>query len=301
MANPGTVPISILSIILLVVPGLLGLELYYRFSKKTESLSRIQWIVYSSLLSISSLLLIYITTPHHFEFINSSSANIVGAWNIATETEISELSVSALVSFYVLHIFAAGTAGLLIGIVDNKVIHRGESLDRREPWHYAFDLVPNDQEAVEVIMEDQTVIEGRYNEAAWDESRRELFLDDPYEIIYTSDGERRLQEIDLGRSIILKEEAISWVVFTKEDPDREKASEIDESRGDAHRGEVPTQSSPGYEREPWVQSSLSEFSIDGEETISEEADKLLSDSAESGNSEDPDKIETEESEEKEDS
>lgn len=227
MPNPGTLPISLLTIILLVVPGLLGLDLYYRLAEKSTSLSRVQWIVYSVITSLSSLFLLYFLTFFYLGTVESTSETIAATLGIATVSELSELSVPTFVSLYVFHILVA--MGLGAGLGWWK---KSEYEDRREPWHYAFDETQQDGEEMEVVTSDGTVIQGEYNRTAWDDSQRELFLHDPYEIIYSADGSKREKKIDLGRSIIVMEESISRVVFIEEDPNQERVSRLAEQEDD---------------------------------------------------------------------
>jgi len=254
MASLGTLPVSLLTILLLVVPGLLGIEFYYLLSKKNASLTRIQWVVYSTFVSIISLLTLYFASPLYYEFIDGLATDTATNLNIVSEEQILALTLPVLLTLYLLHVVISSGGSALIGLGVDKILHRGRSLDRRQPWHYAFNEVPSHGEEIEVVMNDETVIQGEFNETAWDENRRELFLDNPYEVVYSQDGGERITQHDLGRSILLREEAISRVIFTIEDPDQERTQAISEEKENG-----PIDQTEGYESPKKLEGILEEI------------------------------------------
>lgn len=229
VADAWDVPLSLLAIVLLFVPGLVGLEVLLRTSQRRRSYSRTHLIVYSSILSMGSLFCLYVLTPIYFDGVVAFTDSIVDTLGIVTFSDGFSLSGANLVALYVLHVgFACG-----IGWIGGKVIdwRQGGNRDRREPWHYAFSVVPSAGEEIEVVLHDGTIVHGSFNEEAWDESRRELYLDDPEEIVYADDGSGIEERTPLGRSILLHEQAIIQVVFIEQDPQRDIAELLDRVQG----------------------------------------------------------------------
>lgn len=220
MVSLGPVPLSLILIILLFIPGVIGLDLYYRYSQRSTSLTRPQLLVYSAAVGVLSLLLLYLSSPLTFGVL-TRIGSFVGEFGTVKETDLVDLSISQLVVFYTLHVVVSGGLGIFVGSRN-----RAENADRREPWEYGFGKVPKDGETIEVLTANGVVVSGEYNEAAWDDSRRELFLDDPYEIEY--DGDSTVTKKDMGRSVILQEASISQVIFVEKDPDRKIASTDEE-------------------------------------------------------------------------
>lgn len=216
---PGRLSIGVSAIILLLVPGLVALVLYFRISNRRDELTRIQWLTFSIAISLISLFLLYISTPIHFDWITTLIDETVGEPLVA-DKELLELSFPVLISFYIFHVIITMIIGAGSGWFDNRFWSADQVLDRRAPWKYAFDEA--EDEEVEVTLEDGTVIRGQFNEAAWTKDDRELYLEAP-SIIEYEDGEDGREEelIEIGRSVLLKESSMAYVVFTESDPETE--------------------------------------------------------------------------------
>ncbi|ADB60296.1 hypothetical protein Htur_1408 [Haloterrigena turkmenica DSM 5511] len=215
MTSATRIPISLLAIILLLVPGLVALEIYYRRTGKQSKLSRIQWVVFSVFLSLFSLLLLYVSTPIYFDQLTDIVESLSTSLNIVNDEELFSMSIPIMTVFYIIHVGVSLVIGRVIGELDDRCLNPDRVLDRRPPWQYAFDEA--NSEEIEVKLRDGTVIQGQFNEAAWDKEEHELYIEDPYEVEY--DGEELVGDpIDLGRSILLKGSAITHVLFTEEDP-----------------------------------------------------------------------------------
>lgn len=228
MASPGRVPISLLTILLLVGPGLIGLDLFFRVTDKNRSLSRVQLIVYSATVSVASILLLYFFTPFYFTGLSAFSSNLATDVGTVTETELSELKIANIVSLYLIHFALAGILGAGLGYVANR--RSEKERDRRDAWQYTFEDVPTDGEQIEVVLRDETTIQGQFNEKAWDEQQHELFLEDPAKVEYKEWSNKLEHSVDLGRSILLHEESISRVIFPKDDPQSEKDPADDDTK-----------------------------------------------------------------------
>ena len=67
MANPGTLPVTLVTILLLVAPGYLAIRVFLRAAERTDTLDRTGKIVWSSAVSLASLLLLYTLSPYYFD------------------------------------------------------------------------------------------------------------------------------------------------------------------------------------------------------------------------------------------
>lgn len=218
-------PISLLTIVLLLVPGLVSLELYFRRTSKQDRTTRTKRIVYSIFFSLTSLGILYVLSPFYFDRV-SNSAELVGEiLNIASRSDLLGLALSSTVVLYASHFFLTLGLGHIVGFIDDEYWNPNRVLDRRPPWEYAFDEAKSEE--VEVTLDDGTIIRGRFNDAAWDKESHDLYIEEPEEIEYRNDEEVG-EPIDLGRSILLKQSVIGFVAFTKEDPNSEPPSEIEE-------------------------------------------------------------------------
>lgn len=207
--------VSLIVLVLLLVPGLVGVELYYRRTSKRSRLSRIQLIVYSIFLSIVSIFILYLTTPIYFDWINTGSSDIAQSLDIVSESEISDVSLPVLIPLYTIHIILTLFLGFLIGYVDDEYWNTDRVLDRRAPWKYAFDETSSEE--IEIVLQDGDIIRGQFNESAWSKDKRELYIEDPKQVEY--DGQELISEpIELGRSLLIMESSISQVIFVEEDP-----------------------------------------------------------------------------------
>jgi len=225
----GRIPLGLLTIILLVLPGLLALDIYFRVSKKSRSYSRIKWIGYSTGVSLASLLVLYSTSPLYFSGLASWAPEFEQTVGLVTRSQMKGSSGLETISLYLLHVGIATVLGTSAGVLDRFGLNRNSPpRDRREPWSYAFNQIPADGETIEVVVNDGTIIQGDFNRTAWDDSQRELFLDDPYQVEYFDNGATIKDRQDLGRSMLLKEETISRVVFIEEDPDTTTINQIEE-------------------------------------------------------------------------
>lgn len=221
----GSLSFRLVALLLLLAPGLLAIDVFFRYTEQRQRLSRLQRYVYSAIASLGSLAVLYVLTPLYFKPLEKTVNAAIRVFNIATGPEIAELSFAGLAILYLTHIGITA----LIGLGSAKAYNRRippDSRDRREPWEYAFSVSPEEGETVEVVTSDGTVIQGDYNIEGFDTERRELYLDNPYEVEYADDLDDIERKVSLGRAIFLPNDAISRVVFIEPDPQSEY--EVDE-------------------------------------------------------------------------
>lgn len=75
MQNFGTLPLNFVYILLLIVPGLIGIDLCLQFSKTGEQ-TRIQTVVYSVGVSLLSIGLLYVSSPLFFELVSDTATSL---------------------------------------------------------------------------------------------------------------------------------------------------------------------------------------------------------------------------------
>ncbi len=79
MSGSTALPLNLVYIILLLVPGLVGLDLYLISSKKVGGFNRVQLLVYSIAASLFSIAVLYFLTPFYMDhFISSYSGYTSG-------------------------------------------------------------------------------------------------------------------------------------------------------------------------------------------------------------------------------
>lgn len=219
MTSVGTFPITLFTLLLLLAPGLIGLRLFYETSKRKFSLTRTRLIVYSSALSGFSVLTLYLSSFILLEYFVPLSQTIAGTLQVASEAEIGEIPLSGMVGLYFIHISLTFVIGAILGVGYRtyKFRRHNKLLDRREPWEFIFTKSPRDGEWIEVLLNNGEIIQGKFNHRAFDNDIRELFLDDPYSVEYSS-SERGTTREDLGRSVYLSSDAIQRIVTIEEDP-----------------------------------------------------------------------------------
>lgn len=224
MNGLGTGGFNLLYIILLLVPGILGIDLYLRFSKKRGEYSRLRAIVYSIGLSITSLTILYLLSFVHFSYISNYTDKFASGLGLVTGEEISSLSLVNVISFYLLHVIVAALFGLGMGFGDDKILNSEKKNDRREPWTYIFDEVSGDGEPIQIVTSDGELLEGSWSERAWSKTRQDLYIEDVVEVTF---NEEEPTKEPVGRGVYLHQQAISRVVFPENDPDTKSYGEAE--------------------------------------------------------------------------
>lgn len=217
-------------VLLVLAPGLIGLDLYHRVARRKSSLSRIKWVAYSTAISIVSLTLVFLAVPVS-ELLSlpvvRSFERVVGLRGVSY---FATKSLAELLFLYFQHVLVVGLLAVGVAVLDRR--WREEELDRREAWKFAFDEGRDETDRVEVVMTDGAIIRGDFIRKAWDRSRRELYLDDPVEVEYVEDPDGGLAEEvqDIGRSTFLNGNSISRILFLQEDPQSGRMDAVDEAR-----------------------------------------------------------------------
>ncbi len=180
MQGAPRLPLGVVTIVLLIAPGLVGLEAYYRLSRKRRTdLSRTRLLIYSTVLSLFSLGLLYVLSPFYFAELTSALQGLVTGSNLVTGDRLTDTSLSESVALYSTHTLVSVVVGVGLGLLSDKVLNRERRQDPRDPWSYAFEeRVGNESDIVAKLTSGQTIV-GSYLREAWDPERRELYLDNP--------------------------------------------------------------------------------------------------------------------------
>lgn len=232
MSGLSTVPLSLVYIILLFVPGLLGLDLYLKSSQLVGRFTRLQYLAYSVFLSLLSLCLLYFLTPFYLGHFVPDIPLFPSETHLATVPQLARLTLPDMVSLYILHVLSAGALGLAFGFFNREILHPNENRDRREPWAYTFDEAARSTELIKVHLTDGKMIEGKWEREMWSEEARELYLKNPREIQFV-EGEKEIKRTSdkntkhFARGIYIHVDTISQVELPLLDPQ----SELKESEG----------------------------------------------------------------------
>ena len=218
MANLGTLPVTLVTILLLVAPGYLAIRVFLRAAERNDTLDRTGKIVWSSAVSLASLLLLYVTSPHHFQPLTDVGQTLTQRFNIVSGSSLVDSSLSTGVLLYLLHVVFLLIGSLVVGRADRS--RRDDPYEERAPWYYA--LTDLGEERIGVLLQDGSRIDGQFVPAAWDSSTKDLVLESPEKSV---DGTR----VPLGRSILISSDNISAVVFSEDDPNSETEAEVDVS------------------------------------------------------------------------
>lgn len=228
---PGTtgLPVRLLAVVLLLIPGVVAVQVYYRRTRQTSSLTRLQWTVYSAFISTLSMIVLYVLSPVYFDPVTGTTDDVASSLGLVTRTDLLGSTISDAVVLYVFHFLLTGTIAYAAGWwVERRA---DEARDRREPWHYAFSVLPQEGEEIEVVTTFGTVVRGDFNRKAWDDAERELLLDDPREVRYDRSGDAIVSSTSLGRRALLTTDSISEVRFPETDPESEAGREADGEGG----------------------------------------------------------------------
>ncbi|MEZ3115193.1 DUF6338 family protein [Halobaculum sp. MBLA0147] len=156
MANPGTLPITLVTILLLVAPGYLAIRLFLRVAERNDTLDRTAKIVWSSAASLGSLFVLYVFSPVHFGWMAGVGETLTDGLGVVTGSELLGVSLSTGVLLYLGHLSVLALLAALLGVADRR--RGGDDRDRREPWRYAFDEAGDGW--IEVFLENGPHIRG---------------------------------------------------------------------------------------------------------------------------------------------
>lgn len=250
MANPGTLPITLVTILLLVAPGYLAIRLFLRRAERNYTLDRTEKVVWSSAVSLASLLLLYVFSPLIFGWLETSGRFLLNRIGFVSSQTLETLSLPTGILLYLTHLVVLFGGAEVLGARDKK--EGDDDRDRREPWRYAFDDAGEGR--IEVFLENGSQISGEFDPSAWDSSQKDLYIENPVKL---SDNDN----VPIGQSMLVRSEWITGVVFSGDDPNRgpmETANSSTEAEAELDRlqtsgeesDELPDESAPNRDDDP---------------------------------------------------
>lgn len=226
-------PVRFLAILLLAVPGLVGLEVYYRLAGRPNTLSRTRLVAFSTVVSLSSLLVLYLGSPLYLDRLVRATGDGALAGLPAVES-LPVVPLPAVVLLYLLHSGVATAIGTAVGFMSDSLLNRGIERDRRDPWSYAFQHHIGGTNEVVVVLDDGRRVAGSLVEAAWDGDTRELYVRGA--TLVGDAGEE-----PPGELVLFTEAAVSHVYFPERDPNWEAVSSGDRPDESRRHGSRLTQ------------------------------------------------------------
>lgn len=186
MQTPGQLPLGLVTVLVFVVPGLIGLEAYFRASQRSRELSRTRLVVYSAAISLVSLAGLYAFSAPFLQWAETLGGWLTQSW-FATSltvpiTQQADVDLSTVVALYLTHLALASLFGIGFGVVSNRIFDRGVSRDRRDPWELGFEERAIESGEIVVVLKDGRSLAGTHETRGWDGDRRELLLIDPRDV-----------------------------------------------------------------------------------------------------------------------
>jgi len=198
MVDISPVSTDLILLILLLLPGLLGLKLFLFRAERIDAYSRLDAIIYSVGISIISVLLMY-------------GLYSITLRRLATFLDVQFSSLPLIIGLYLIHIGISSALGDGAGRVVNWKDTDGRDTTRKEIWDYAFDDIYSDSR-VRVFTTEDSEIEGTVVMAGQLPQARDLILASPYELIDIEDDDNK-RAIDLGDYVYIHEQAVSHIGF----------------------------------------------------------------------------------------
>lgn len=189
---PAVTPqIGLLGIILFLLPGLMGIRAYFRASKKADPLSRTETVAWSFLLSLSSMLLLYVIY----------SVKYPGFPTVANlQREIHTLP-SAIGHYLGVLTLSVATGWAYGKDIDNN---EDEVRSRRDLWEYYLEEIigETDDYIVRVVTSQGERVIGRLTKYGSSSQDRDVVLDKPKTQLVTESGRKVEIENWTGKAYI---------------------------------------------------------------------------------------------------
>lgn len=246
MVDISPVSTDLILLILLLLPGLLGLKLFLYRADRIGGHSRLDAIVYSIGISILSVLILYAIYGIYLR-------------QLPRFEDVQFSSLPFIIGLYLSHVGVSTLLGELSGRIVNWQFSSGRDTSRKEIWDYTFDEIYSDSR-VRVFTTSNSEIEGTVVRAGQPLQARDLILASPYELIDTDDEDNK-RAIDLGDYVYVHEEAVSHIGFFEDlndDLDMETLRQL---------GYAPVE--PGSEEEPDEEESDEELEKELQQELEE--------------------------------
>ncbi|KDE56666.1 hypothetical protein EL22_25500 [Halostagnicola sp. A56] len=251
MAMGNVLATNFLFIIFLVVPGLAGIKGFVLAKRETDNYSRIETIVFSLLISILSVLILY--AGHSFMLSE-----------FADFEEISQFGLPNIIFLFLLHAIICPLLGGGLGITRNVAVKRDlfsrilKSIPyidvdspREEVWDFVFEEIHSNTK-VSVVTKEGHVISGNVVHRGDKVQERDLLLSSPTLRLLNENGEYTEESLKDKTYSYVHNQDISHIFFQEDlnrgDEDVAEAMDIDSPEQieklsevlEEHKGKIET-------------------------------------------------------------
>lgn len=262
MAAGNVLATNFLFIIFLVVPGLAGIKGFLLAKREPDNYSRIETVVFSLMISILSILLLYL----------SYSLLI---FKFADFNDIDQFGLPNIIFIFITHLMISPIIGISLGMLVNVAVKReffsrviqlipyiDENSPRKEVWDLVFSEIHSNS-AVSVITQKGHIITGNVVQRGEKVQERDLLLSRPSLKILMENGDYSEKDLSDKTYSYVHNQNISQILF-QEDLNRGDESvaesmdiESDEEIKDLyevlkeHEPEMINGNAISYEEERW--------------------------------------------------
>lgn len=160
--SPGTSLIALFIPLLLIVPGLVAVRTGLWTARRENPFTQLETLVVSALVSLASLLLIYIGFS-------------VWLWKPAVLDNLQGQSLPWYIAGYCIHIVVTAAIGIAVGSFAYNYLLDNEARSRYDPWQYVFRQLTNSA-TIEVRTASGLWIRGHLTKAEASTGTRDLLL-----------------------------------------------------------------------------------------------------------------------------
>lgn len=196
MVDVSALSTNLVLLLLLLLPGLLGLKLFLYRADRIGGHSRLDAIVYSAGISLLSLLILYGVYAGYLR-------------SLPDFADIQFSSLPFIIGLYLGHIGISAILGELSGRVANQCFSNGRDKTRKEIWDYTFDDIYSNSR-VRVFTSDNSEIEGTIVRAGQPVQARDLILASPYRLLNTGNDDEKTA-VSLGDYVYIHEDAVCYI------------------------------------------------------------------------------------------
>lgn len=161
--TPSRTLIALFIPLLLIIPGVAGLQVSLWTTRRTDTFSQLERLVLSALISLGSLFLLYVVWS-------------VIRWTPVSYEMISTLSLVAVVCGYILHFATAAFVGVIAGSFAYNYYLGNSPSSMYDSWEYLFTL-RNEGDDVKIRTTSGLWLKGHVHQVMNNGTSRDLLLD----------------------------------------------------------------------------------------------------------------------------
>jgi len=250
----GGTQFGLLEVILLIIPGLAGVKVWFYIMNQSDHFNRIDTIGLSVAISLSMILALYM----------GHSWSEYGRNTILPSAYLTNAEIESILTHFptlTAHYIAITTVSLLTGIIVGSSLKwlSGPLWSQNRIWEHYFSDVNEDEFQLRVVTTDGTKIEGRIDKYGESTAKRDLMLKKPRTVeIKTDSGEEpSVTEIESWTgSVYIHNQDVSYVIIDElidaDGPGEDEEPDYDDEEAEEQRSSVK----PPEENEGSEQSNL---------------------------------------------